>query len=141
MGLRRFILVSLSGFRNRIEETRVKLGRNVDLCGKITCQKAGLRRYFLFSLRLAACVVVLVSPFGRFRCVGWQRRSFWSMPRMCSGLAMNVQCSSTCLMKVSTYPPMSFPPGTDVGEPVSTLPRHRRTRRTENGPSRDCRML
>lgn len=42
MGLRRLILVSLSGFRNRIEETRVKLGRNVDFCGKITCQKAGL---------------------------------------------------------------------------------------------------
>ena len=138
MGLRRLILVSLSGFRNRIEETRVKLGRNVDLCGKITCQKAGL---LLSFLPLAACVVVLVSPFGRFRCVGWQRRSFWSMPRMCSGLAMNVQCSSTCLMKVSTYPPMSFPPGMDVREPVWTLPRHRRTRRTENGPSRDCRML
>lgn len=34
MGLRRFILVSLSGFRNRIEETRVKLGRNVDLVWK-----------------------------------------------------------------------------------------------------------
>ena len=46
MGLRRFILVSLSGFRNRIEETRVKLGRNVDFCGKITCQKTGRVTFF-----------------------------------------------------------------------------------------------
>ena len=34
MGLRRLILVSLSGFRNLSEETRVKLGRNVDLVWK-----------------------------------------------------------------------------------------------------------
>ena len=46
MGLRRLILVSLSGFRNRSEETRAKLGRYVDLVWKngltLTCQKTGL---------------------------------------------------------------------------------------------------
>lgn len=44
MGLRRLILVSLSGFRNPSEETRAKLGRYVDLVWKnsLTCQKTGL---------------------------------------------------------------------------------------------------
>ena len=33
MGLRRLILVSLSGFRNRSEETRAKLGRSIRRLG------------------------------------------------------------------------------------------------------------
>ena len=48
MGLRRLILVSLSGFRNRSEETRAKLGRYVDLVWKnsLTCQKTGRVTFF-----------------------------------------------------------------------------------------------
>lgn len=46
MGLRRLILVSLSGFRNRIEETRVKLGRNVDLVWKNNVSEGRVTTFF-----------------------------------------------------------------------------------------------